>query len=166
MNITVRHAEPGDYEAVHRVFSGERAVAGTLQLPYPSPEKWRKRLSELPEGHYQLVACADGEVVGELTLWASNNSRLRHVGGLGMAVRDDWQGKGVGTALMRAALDLADNWLGLARMELHVYTDNTAAMSFRSTKSSAPGISSSPQNTPLTSGVPSSIKMTRSLRIL
>lgn len=128
MNITVRHAEPGDYGAVHRVFSGERAVAGTLQLPYPSPEKWRKRLSELPEGHYQLVACADGEVVGELTLWASNNSRLRHVGGLGMAVRDDWQGKGVGTALMRAALDLADNWLGLARMELHVYTDNTAAI--------------------------------------
>ena len=35
-----------------------------------------------------------------------------------------WQGMGVGTALMRAALDLADNWLGLRRVELTIYADN------------------------------------------
>ncbi len=45
-----------------------------------------------------------------------------------MAVRDDWQGRGVGTALMEAALDLADNWLGLTRVELTVYTDNAAGI--------------------------------------
>jgi putative acetyltransferase len=45
-----------------------------------------------------------------------------------MAVRDDWQGKGVGTALMEAALDLADNWLNLTRVELSVYTDNAAGV--------------------------------------
>ena len=45
-----------------------------------------------------------------------------------MAVHDDWQGKGVGTALMEAALDLADNWLNLTRIELEVYIDNTAGI--------------------------------------
>ena len=45
-----------------------------------------------------------------------------------MAVRDDWQGTGVGTALMEAALDLADNWLNLTRVELTVYTDNEAGI--------------------------------------
>jgi L-phenylalanine/L-methionine N-acetyltransferase len=45
-----------------------------------------------------------------------------------MAVRDDWQGRGIGTALMEVALDLADNWLNLTRMELSVYTDNAAAV--------------------------------------
>jgi L-phenylalanine/L-methionine N-acetyltransferase len=50
------------------------------------------------------------------------------VGAIGMAVRDDWQGKGVGTALMEAALDLADEWLNLKRIELNVYTDNAAAL--------------------------------------
>ena len=45
-----------------------------------------------------------------------------------MAVRDDWQGKGVGTALMQAAVDLADKWLNLTRFELEVYTDNAAAI--------------------------------------
>jgi putative acetyltransferase len=45
-----------------------------------------------------------------------------------MAVRDDWQGKGVGTLLMQAVVDLADRWLNLRRLELEVYTDNEAAL--------------------------------------
>jgi putative acetyltransferase len=45
-----------------------------------------------------------------------------------MGVHDAWQGKGVGTALMKAAIDLADNWLNLHRLELEVYVDNEAAI--------------------------------------
>ena len=56
MKIAIRHAEPGDYEAVHRIFAGPKARFGTLQLPFPSAEKWRKRLAEPPEGSFSLVA--------------------------------------------------------------------------------------------------------------
>ena len=45
-----------------------------------------------------------------------------------MMVRDDWQGKGVGTALVRAMIDLADRWLNLTRIELTVFTDNEPAV--------------------------------------
>lgn len=45
-----------------------------------------------------------------------------------MSVRDDWQGRGVGSALMAAVIDLADNWLNLSRLELEVYTDNEPAI--------------------------------------
>jgi L-phenylalanine/L-methionine N-acetyltransferase len=128
-HVSVRHAEPDDYEAVHRIMSGPRAAAGTLQLPLQPAEAWRKRLAEPPEGLFLLVACAEGEVVGNLGLETSpKRPRMWHVGSIGMAVRDDWQGKGVGTALMRAALDLADNWLNLTRIELRVYVDNPAAV--------------------------------------
>jgi L-phenylalanine/L-methionine N-acetyltransferase len=167
MDITVRHSEPEDYKALHRIFSGPKAVAGTLQMPFPRAEMWRERLSEQPEGLYSLVACVEGEVVGSLSLETSPTRwRMRHVGSIGMAVRDDWQGKGVGTALMEAALDLADNWLNLRRIELRVYTDNAAGVAFGSAKASTPGSSRSPQNTPLTSGVPSSCMTTLSFRIL
>ena len=129
MEITVRHSEPEDYEAMHRIFSGQRAIAGTLQMPFPRAETWRERLSEPPEGLYSLVACVEGEVVGEISLHTSPTRwRMRHAGSIGMAVRDDWQGKGVGTALMEAALDLADNWLNLTRIELSVYVDNAAGI--------------------------------------
>ena len=129
MEITVRHAEPKDYEAMHSIMSGPRASAGTLQLPLQSAEAWRKRLAEPPDGLFLLVACVEGEVVGNLGIETSpNRPRIRHAGGIGMAVRDDWQGRGVGTELMRAALDLADNWLNLSRLELTVYTDNAAGI--------------------------------------
>ena len=129
MEITVRHTEPDDTEAIHRILSGTRAMAGTLQLPLRSVEGVRKRFSETPEGLYHLVACVEGEVVGHLGLETHPHRwRRRHVGCLGMAVRDDWQGRGVGTALMEAALDLADNWLNLTRIELQVYADNAAGI--------------------------------------
>jgi putative acetyltransferase len=129
MTITIRHTEPGDYEAVQRIFTCPRVVWGTLQLPLPSVEFWRKRLAEPPEGMFSLVACAEGEVVGQLGLHTfPNHPRRRHVGQIGMAVRDDWQGKGVGTALMQAAVDLADKWLNLTRLELEVFTDNAPAI--------------------------------------
>ena len=129
VSVSVRHAEPQDAEAVHRILAGPRAAAGTLQLPLQSVEAVRNRFfSEPHEGLYHLVACVDEEVVGHLGLETFTRPRRRHVGTIGMAVRDDWQGSGVGTALMEAALDLTDNWLDLTRIELSVYTDNAAGI--------------------------------------
>lgn len=106
-----------------------KAVWGTLQIPYQSAESWRKRLAEPPDGLYNLVACVDEEIVGQLGLQTFPKShRRRHIGQIGMAVRDDWQGRGVGTALMQAAIELADKWLNLIRLELEVYVDNEPAL--------------------------------------
>ncbi len=125
MDITIRHAEPSDAEALHRLFGARSVMADTLQLPFPKLSLWRERLQNPPEGLYQLVACVEGEVVGELTLNTTPaRPRMGHIGSIGIAVRDDWQGKGVGTELMRAAIDLAENWLNLTRIELEVFTDN------------------------------------------
>jgi len=129
MSFTIRRAEPSDYEAVRRVYAGPKAIWGTLQSPFSSLEQWRKRMAEPPEGLVSLVVCVESEVVGQLSLQAfPNRPRRRHVGEIGMAVRDDWQGKGAGTALMQAAVDLADKWLNLTRLELEVYTDNEPAI--------------------------------------
>ncbi|NUM43824.1 MAG: GNAT family N-acetyltransferase [Anaerolineales bacterium] len=129
LKISIRRAKLGDYEAVHQIYSGPKAIWGTLQLPYASSEIWRKRLAEPPEGTFGLVACAENEVIGQLSLHTfPNRPRRRHVGQIGMAVRDDWQGKGVGTALMQAVVDLAAQWLNLIRLELNVYTDNEPAI--------------------------------------
>jgi putative acetyltransferase len=129
VDITIRHAEPDDAGAIHRILTGPRAMEGTLQLPLQSVEGVRKRFfSETREGLYHLVACVDEEVVGHLGLETFTRPRRRHAGYIGMAVRDDWQGRGVGTALMEAVLDLADNWLNLTRVELAVYVDNAAGV--------------------------------------
>ena len=127
--LQIRRAEPDDYRAVHEIYSCPKAFAGTLQLPYPSLEQWRQRLAEPGDDTYSLVAVVGDRVVGHFGLHTSpNKPRRRHAGTLGMGVHDEWQGKGVGSALMRAGVDLADKWLNLTRLELEVYTDNEAAI--------------------------------------
>lgn len=127
--LKIRRAEPDDYAAIRDIFSGPKAFAGTLQLPYPSLHDWRQRLAEPGDGTYNLVAVVGDSVVGMLDVHTfPNKPRRRHVGTIGIGVHDDWQGKGIGTALMRAGVDLADNWLNLRRLELEVYTDNEPAI--------------------------------------
>jgi L-phenylalanine/L-methionine N-acetyltransferase len=127
--FVIRRVEASDFDGLYRIFSGPRAVWGTLQVPYPSAEVWRKRLADVPEGTHHLAACAGDELVGQLgVVTFPNHPRRRHAAEIGMAVRDDWQGKGVGSALMQAAVELADKWLNLSRLELEVYTDNEPAV--------------------------------------
>ena len=70
----------------------------------------------------------EGKVIGQLGLQVCQNPRRRHVAELGMGVSEDYQGQGIGSALLRSALEMADNWLNIRRMELTVYTSNEAAI--------------------------------------
>jgi putative acetyltransferase len=135
-HLRIRHAEPSDYEAVAASMATPNAVAGTLQLPIPSIELRRERMAHPdPNGAYLVAEVRDPDVcngafelVGSLGLHPVGPSlRRRHAMALGMAVRDDWQGRGIGSALMAAALDRADNWMQVLRIELTVYADNEAA---------------------------------------
>jgi L-phenylalanine/L-methionine N-acetyltransferase len=127
--FTIRRAEPTDAEAMRKIYEYPNVIRGTLQLPFPSAENWRKRLAEPPDGAFRLVACVENEVIGQSGLHTfPNRPRRRHAGQLGISVRDDWQGKGAGTALMQAMVNLADKWLNLSRLELDVYTDNDPAI--------------------------------------
>jgi putative acetyltransferase len=126
--IEVRAAELSDAEALTHLFASRNAYAQTLQLPFQSLEVWRKRLATNDDTQITLVASVAGEVVGNLGLTRFTRPRRAHVGEIGMGVRDDWQGKGVVSALMQAALDLADNWLGIRRLELNVHADNERAI--------------------------------------
>jgi putative acetyltransferase len=127
--IVVRRAEVRDADAIAATFASPLAMAGTLQLPFPSAAKWAKWIAEIAAEDHMLVAEVDRDVVGNLGLQpASKSPRRRHAGTIGMAVRDDWHRRGVGSALLAAGIDLADNWIGYSRLELTAYTDNAAAL--------------------------------------
>jgi putative acetyltransferase len=129
MAITIRRAEPGDFELVCEVFADESAYSGTLQAPFPSKERWRKFMAETDPADYLLLAFVDGEVAGHAGIHPVGKSpRRAHARMLGMAVQERFQGKGVGSALMQALVDLADKWLPVTRLELTVFTDNERAI--------------------------------------
>lgn len=70
-----------------------------------------------------LVAVAGGEVVGSLHVEASRFG----FGELGMAVAREWRGRGVGSALLEAAIAWARE-RGLHKLSLSVFPHNAAAI--------------------------------------
>ncbi|MFI4965591.1 MAG: GNAT family N-acetyltransferase [Caulobacterales bacterium] len=126
-DILIRALEPADLPDVTEAWNQPQAYAGTLQLPYTSLAARQQRHAATPGGPTRLVAVIDGKVVGMIFL-AREENRRSHVGSIGMAVHDAYAGRGVGTALMAAVTDLADNWLNLKRLELGVYADNARAI--------------------------------------
>lgn len=129
--IVVRRAEPDDAAALRDIMAQPDAQRGTLQTPFPSVAQWRASLEDQPDDAYRLVACLGGasaRPVGHLGVRVEPHPRRRHVASLGMAVHDDFARLGVGTALMRAGLELCDDWLQVTRVELMVSVDNEAAL--------------------------------------
>lgn len=128
MKTSVRHAETDDYRALQELYAQPGVIHGALQLPYTSQASWKKRMEDKPDNVFIFVAQLDEMLAGSLTMVTEKNIRRKHVASIMMGVHDDWQNKGIGSALMKAAIDYSDNWLNLGRLELTAFSDNTAAI--------------------------------------
>jgi putative acetyltransferase len=127
-HLEVRHSCDRDIEQIHQIYAEPSNYAATLQLPNPSASVWEKRLRELSDGSYSLVACRADEVLGQLSLDVRKSPRRKHVATLGLAVRTSARRQGVGSVLVSTAIEMAELWLAVRRIELDVYTDNIAAI--------------------------------------
>lgn len=128
IDIVIRGQEPTDAEAVGRILTQPGVVPGTLQVPYtPLASRHEAAVSFSPDLH-RLVAEVDGRVVGAIGLSVNPRPRRRHTADLGMAVDEAFQGQGIGSALLAAAVELADQWLNIHRIELTVMSANARAI--------------------------------------
>lgn len=125
--IELRAARPSDAEAIASIANLPGFRAGTLRLPFQSTEETQRWLDKPDPNSITLVAVLDGQVVGNAGLRRLAGRRI-HSGSIGMGVHDDFTGRGIGSALLGALVDVADNWLAIKRLELTVYVDNAPAI--------------------------------------
>jgi len=126
--VDIRPVHPADAPSLYEIARHPDVARTIILLPsmeYPDTEAY---VTKQEPGRHYLVATVDGQAVGSATLTQRQNPRLAHSGALGIMVHPGYWGQGIGTKLMGAILDLADNWLNLKRVELGVYTDNAAAI--------------------------------------
>lgn len=132
LDLKIRPIELRDAAAMHamRIMPGvQETISGIYTERITSAEDFIRNLTP---NDFQLVAevMTDGEwkLVGSVGLSIDPKPRRRHVALMGIMVRTEWQGRGIGRRLLERILDLADNWLMLARVELTVFAANERAV--------------------------------------
>ncbi len=132
MEFEIRPVRLSDAEGINALRRMPGVFENILGIPSERAKRNEEHLANLDGNAHQFVAVVrqgGGELlIGAVSLSVEANPRRRHCAGLGIMVHRDYQGEGVGKALMGAALDVADNWLMLSRVELTVFVDNVRAI--------------------------------------
>ena len=104
----------------------ERRYLAFLEAPSLEESRGFVRRN-IKKGYPQCVALIDGNVVGWCDILPIDRPTMAHGGVLGVGVLQDHRGKGIGTALIRTAIDMAKA-AGLTRIELTVREQNARAI--------------------------------------
>jgi putative acetyltransferase len=132
LNFTIRSIKLEDAASINEMRRMDGVRENTLGIFSERVTRSEDFIKGLSENDHLLVAEVDEnevkKVVGLVGLHVNRNPRLRHSAVLGIMVHADYQGKGIGTALLKKVIDLADNWLMLVRLELTVFVENDRAV--------------------------------------
>ena len=130
---TIRRAELRDAAGLVALFADAAMLPFTTVPPFTGVAWWEKRLAEYADAQSLPLIAVDGDAaIGVLLLrgW-SNHIRRKHCAVLDLlAVRMDRRRRGVGRALVDAAISSADQWLQLRRIEVAVDTESAALIDF------------------------------------
>ena len=127
MEIKIRRLEVTDNPDLFEIYSFPSVSENTSQLPFLSSDIVGNLFGNSDD--YTLVAERNSKVVGHITLFLASKVRDKHCAGIAIAVHPETHGTGIGKALMLEAINQADNWLNLVRLELEVHSDNLEATS-------------------------------------
>jgi ribosomal protein S18 acetylase RimI-like enzyme len=136
-NIIIRNIEEGDEQHLLEFKEKLSAKSQDLFCPYPwnDEKKLRERLTAAVRNSINkidasYIVIADTDIAGHFFLWkAGNNPHSKQYGveipELGIAIRDDYHGKGLGTMCMRI-LESVARYLKRDAIELTTAMNNDA----------------------------------------
>jgi putative acetyltransferase len=133
MDFLIRPINIGDGKGINELRRMPDVFENILGIPSERVKRNEDFIANMDSNQHQFVAVTktqSGEdiIIGTAGLTVNANPRTRHSGSMGIMIHKDYQNKGVGTALMQAIIDIADNWLMLIRVELAVFEDNERAI--------------------------------------
>lgn len=133
MEFAIRPVKTGDGEGINALRRMPGVFENILGIPSERIDHNEKFIANLDTNTHQFVAISKDQhgnetIIGFAGLTVYPNPRLRHSAGIGIMVHKDYHNKGVGSALMKTLIDIADNWLMLVRVELTVFEDNERAI--------------------------------------
>ncbi len=89
--------------------------------------EWIRQYAADP-GKLLIVAEASQQIIGALFLESGARKRLAHVATFHMSVSNDWRSRGVGTVLLRSAIEWAQSHPVIEKLGLAVFSSNSQAI--------------------------------------
>ncbi len=131
-DLELRPIEPADARAVHDLVTQPEVARAAGTTPFDTPHVFVQRFCESFEvpGVERLGAFRGQALVGLVEVMRGGRARLFHAAQLHLAVRGPERGRGTGTALLAAALDAADRWMGLVRIAVEILAEDGGALRF------------------------------------
>jgi putative acetyltransferase len=126
-NLAIRPVRPDDVEALYEIRHQPLVIRYTSATPFERIGATRQFIEGLGPNDQLLVGEIDGRVVGMAGIHG-RSGKQRHSASIGMAVHDAFTGRGLGRALLGSLLEIADQYLGLRRVDLEVLADNERAL--------------------------------------
>jgi RimJ/RimL family protein N-acetyltransferase len=127
---TIRWEDLDDLlEMINSLVEEKADIVRTEKVSRTEEIDWlAKALSRLEEDEvFYLVAEVDGKVVANSEIGRGYSSCDRHVGGIGIAIRDGFRDVGIGTEMMRTLIRQA-RAMGLKVLKLSAFENNERAI--------------------------------------
>ena len=125
---------PEEAEAIvafYNAVGGETSYLSFEKDEYPLDVPAQKQAILALEGdpiNAMVLAMAGGEIAGIATISSSHKIKSRHNGELGIVVAQKYQGRGIGTELIRRLTDWARGNGVTTKLSLRTRADNVAAV--------------------------------------
>src|SRR5436305_2342519 len=134
MDFLIRHADPSDAEQLTQLADAVSAepqgwlisIAGEWRSA-GDERRFLKALRRYAHAAVFVAEREDGTLVGRLSVGRDPHPASTHVADVGLMVARDARRQGVGTALLRAAVDWARG-ARIRQLELHVFPWDDAAI--------------------------------------
>ena len=133
-DIILRQAVPGDARPLNHYIRHTFATAHHLitredefKMGLLRQRRWIARKKAHPL-ETCLLAIGDDGIIGMLDSWCDARARVRHVTSFAMSVAEGHRRRGIGRSLLREFCAWVHNHDTLEKIELHVHSDNTAAI--------------------------------------
>lgn len=130
--VIIRPAEIRDVRDINTLRRMPGIVENLIALPSETIASNEKFIANVSDDDHIFAAeiSSNGvsRVIGLAGLHCRKLPRMRHTASIGIMVHVDFHRRQIGSKLMNAIIDLADNWLMLKRVDLTVYPENTSAI--------------------------------------